>query len=136
MSFAVFCWLVILLIFIAILIAHIIILSKLTDFGSNHVNPIDLCTGLEKYVNPIFILHVAAMVFLLGDLKRSWIILIINTLEVLFMIKKKKSGVKFFEPITIVRDLNKVEYLHVTALVISVLILIYGLMASIFAAFA
>lgn len=124
-------WIFILLFIAALIFYHFSILQRLVNFQLDQTSPIQLCINLEQNVLPITICNCAVIFLSIFIFKSSWPIFLTFSLILLYSYhlkqraKSKKSQI--FDPVTIVRDIDKIKIRHVIALAISLLIAIYCL---------
>lgn len=128
-------WLLLIILIIIALILDILILSSLIDFEIDHVNPIDLCSTLEKKVNPIIVVHSAISITSVFIMSKAWPIFIVNAGIVSYIIYIRKSKNRLFEPMTIVRDMKQVKGRHIIFLVLNCLLFIFGFVETLISAF-
>lgn len=121
---------------VAILTMHLLILNALLEFEVDHVNPIDLCSTLEKRVNPILALQSAFTLCSIFDPKRGWPLFIFNLLITIAIIYLKRSKRQIYEPMTIVRDMNQIEGRHIVCIVVCAVSFVYTLVQTLFVAFS
>ena len=110
-------------------------MTDLMDFESDHKNPLDLCYQLEKRVMPIIYIEGISALLCLTDVRNSWGVFLgrLAIIGVTLMMKKKTK--RFFDPITIVRDMQKIKIRHVAFIVISVVSIVWiliGMMLTLF----
>lgn len=128
-------WILMIILLIVILTMHLLILNALIEFEVDHVNPIDLCTTLEKRVNPTLYIQGFFTFLTIWDIKRGWPLLIFNLLITIGMIYLKKTKKQIFDPMTIVRDMAQIEGRHIICIVVCAVSFVYTLVQTIFVAF-
>lgn len=124
-------WIFILLFVIVLIFYHFSILQKLVNFQLDQTSPIELCINLEKNVLPITIANCAVIFLSIFIFKSAWpiflstLIILIYTYHLKKRAKSKKSQI--FDPVTIVRDIDRIKIRHVFALAFALLIAIFCL---------
>lgn len=129
-------WILMIILLVAILTMHLLILNALMEFEVDHVNPIDLCSTLEKRVNPVLALQSAFTFCSILDPKRGWPLFIFNFLITIAIIYLKRSKRQIYEPMTIVRDMSQIEGRHIVCIVVCAVSFVYTLVQTLFVAFA
>lgn len=124
-----------LLIIIAVMILMMYIMTKLIDFEVDHVNPIDLCSTIEKLVKPFIILDSINVLITLIEIKTCWILFLMNGAILAQTVIMKQKKHRIFEPMTIVRDMSKTKGQIIIVLVVSSISFIIALVQTLFAAF-
>lgn len=122
-------WLIALIGVIAIvvlLVFYILIMNSLTEFETDRINPIDICVSLEKYIRPLMIAHAVTALMTLVRFRYLWIVTIYNIASVAYYFQKTRKH-KFFEPLTIVREITKKKVFcgfHIGCIVICFVIML------------
>lgn len=123
-------WAFLLLFCLVVAVYHGIVLTKLSNFYYYRTNPTDLCECLEQKVRPMVASQIAIVFLSVITLFSSLPILVPNALILVYMLRlraRAKGGRRVFEPMTIVRDLDRVQKRHLTGFVASVLFSVYAL---------
>lgn len=123
-------WFFLLLFCFIVVIYHGIILTKLTNFYYYHTHPSDLCDSLEKNVLPLIVSEFTIVFLSLFQLFSSLPIFIFNVLILVYIFylkSKSKDKIHIFEPMTIVRDLDKIQKRHLIGFISSVVFSVYAL---------
>lgn len=128
-------WFVILLLVGAGMVFQVMIISDLLDFEADCRNPLDLCCQLDSRVMPILVIEGVAAVLTLGDLRRSWALLI-GRLAIILVTLKMRTRKRFFDPMTIVRDMSKIKIRHAIFAGIGVISVVWTLLAMVFTLFS
>lgn len=128
-------WLVLLLLISAGMVFQVMIISDILDFEVDYTNTLDLCCQLDSRVLPLLAAEGVAAVLSLGDLRRAWPILI-GRLAIIFVTLKMRTRKRFFDPMTIVRDLKKIKIRHAVFTGIGIVSIVWCLIAMILTLFS
>lgn len=101
-----------------------IIITRLVDFQVDHINPLDICATLGRYVNPLLYFNIAICALSVFQIKTAWPILLAHLAIIGYMTRRLRKP-RYFEPMTIVRDANKYKLEHIIYLAVSILAALY-----------
>lgn len=118
------------------MIYQTIIVNSLIDFEIDHVNPLDMCSQLEKKINPVMGICAGISLISLLDIGKTWLIIIAHLaiIGTIFYTKNVTRKNRVFDPMLIVRDMTKIKTRHIVFLVIELIAVIYCLIQAILTA--
>lgn len=122
--------LIALLILIALSVLYIMIINNLVDFQTDRINPLDICSSLDKLIKPVKIIHLACAAATLTSIKYCFPVTLFN-LGIAYYFYSQTKTHRYFEPLTIVRDSDGKKYRLIGCLVGVVLSFIYMLVYTI-----
>ncbi|EAY23626.1 hypothetical protein TVAG_119630 [Trichomonas vaginalis G3] len=111
---------------VALAVLYIIIINSLVDFQIDRINPLDICSTLDKFINPLKYVHIFVALTSLGWIKAAFPILIYHFL-IAFHLYYTTRNRRYFEPLTIVRDSDSKKYKLIAILVGVVISFVYSM---------
>lgn len=118
------------------IVSHITMITTLYSFEHDYVNPVDLCSYLNKKMDPVTIMEIAVGIIACGDFKRAWVLIILHIGSIGVIMNEKKKRTKMYDPLKVVRDITKIKVRQLIFFVIDAISLVVILVGTALTYFA
>jgi hypothetical protein len=126
---------------LATVVLDFTLMSALADFGADSQTPLDLCSQLNGRMLPYLVLKTSICLLSIWEFKRGWPLLIAHGLALAYFLwrmrifdrnRRTRGNCKAYEPLTIVRDLDRLMAIHVAIAIVDCLSVVYTIVRSLF----
>ena len=125
-------WGIVIIIGIIIMLYHAYVIMKLFDFETDRKSPITICETLKKIEIPSIIFQVLITFLTCLLLPISFPLVIVNFGVLIYFVFLKQTKKRFFDPLTIMRDLSAIRFRHSCLFAIGIFNILYSLFTFIY----